>query len=149
MPRFGASELMQGIRYVLWAAKELQMKILVVDDSNAIRTKLVRYLRELGHVIVGEAGNGFEAIEQFKILKPEVVTMDIVMPECDGLRALTEILKIDKNARIVMVTSAATVANMQVAKDKGAMGFVVKPFVKEKVEELMKEVERAASGRAA
>lgn len=124
------------------------MKILVVDDSSAIRTKLSRYLRELGHDVVGQASNGFEGIELYQALKPQVITLDIVMPECDGIRALGEILKIEPNAKVIMVTSAATQSNMVKAKEMGAAAFVVKPFIKEKVQEALDQVSRL-SGKAA
>lgn len=125
------------------------MKILVVDDSNAIRTKLARFLQELGHTVVGEASNGLEAIEQFKKLNPELVTMDIVMPECDGVTALSEILKINSQAKVILITSAATAANKNSALEKGALGFVAKPFVKEKVEQALASIERTHLGKAA
>lgn len=118
------------------------MTILIVDDSNAIRTKLSRFVTELGHKVVGQAATGKEAIEEYEKKKPELVTMDIVMPEMDGLTALAEILKKYPGARIVMVTSAATKTNMIEAKEKGAVGFVVKPLVKENVAEALLKVER-------
>ncbi len=121
------------------------MKVLVVDDSSGIRTKLARLLGELGHTVVGEASNGFEAIELYRRLVPELVTMDIVMPECDGLTALTEIIKSFPQAKVVMVTSAATRSNIQLAQEKGAVGFIVKPFEKEKLTELFKELSLKAA----
>lgn len=123
-------------------SKGFLMTILIVDDSNAIRTKLSRFVTELGHKVVGQAATGKEAIEEYEKKKPELVTMDIVMPEMDGLTALAEILKKYPGARIVMVTSAATKTNMIEAKEKGAVGFVVKPLVKENVAEALLKVER-------
>jgi two-component system chemotaxis response regulator CheY len=124
------------------------MKVLVVDDSNAIRTKLSRFLEELGHEVVGQAANGLEAVEEYKKKKPDFVTMDIVMPEMDGLAALGAILKIDANAKIVMVTSASTVSNMFEAKEAGAVGFVIKPLEKDKVAQAVIDVEKLFSTAA-
>lgn len=103
-------------------------KILVVDDSRLARTLVKKALLENGFTVIGEAGNGKEAMERFFELKPDLVTMDIVMPDMDGTEASKAILNKDPGARILMVTSL----NQQVvAEDMMKMGvkaIISKPF---------------------
>jgi len=119
------------------------MNVLVVDDSKAIRSKLKRYLEELGHRVVGEGASGREAVDLFSKLRPELVTLDIVMPDMDGLTALRQILAIDPGAKVIMVTSAAAVSNMMEAREIGAMHFLIKPFTQPKVAEVMEQIATA------
>src|SRR5215510_15185192 len=80
-------------------------RILVVDDAAFMRKMVTDALAKGGHEVVGEAGNGTEAVQQFKELKPEVTTLDITMPEKDGLAALREIVALDPGARVVMCSA--------------------------------------------
>lgn len=107
------------------------MKVVIADDSSSIRIKLARYLRELGHEVVGEAANGFEAVKLVQEQKPDLVTLDLVMPELDGLSALRAIRYENKVVAVIMVSSAATFANELAARDAGANAFLRKPFDKE------------------
>ena len=86
-----------------------------------------------GHEIVGEAGNGIEAIAQFQELRPDVMTLDITMPEKDGLAALKEIIAIDPNAKIVMCSALGQESKVLEAVKSGAKDFVVKPFQPDRV----------------
>jgi len=81
------------------------LKILVVDDSLIIRKKITKLSAELGHKVVYGAKNGQEAIEKYKELKPDLVTMDITMPDMDGIEAVKHIINEDSEAKIIMVTS--------------------------------------------
>lgn len=88
-----------------------------------------------GHEIVGEAENGFEAIVLYQTMKPDLVTMDITMPEKGGLQAVAEILKADKNARILMVTALGQEPIVSAAIKLGVKGFVIKPFQPNRLQE--------------
>ena len=96
-----------------------------------MRMSIRKMLEENGFEIVGEAENGLMAIEKYQELQPEVVTMDITMPEMDGLEALRQIKKIDPAASIVMVSALGQEARMKEAIIYGAKGFIVKPFKEE------------------
>ena len=103
-------------------------KILLVDDAPIIRLKLKNVLVKAGITIVGEANNGQEAIDKFKELKPDLMTMDIVMPIKDGIQALEEILTFDKSAKVVMVTAIDQRDSLMKAIRLGAVDYIVKPF---------------------
>jgi two-component system chemotaxis response regulator CheY len=102
-------------------------KILVVDDAVFMRTVLKNILVGEGYEIV-EAGNGIEAIEEFKEHNPDLITMDITMPEMDGIVALKEILKIDANAKVCMVSAMGQESIILESVKSGAKDFIVKPF---------------------
>ena len=106
-------------------------RVLIVDDAAFMRMSIRKMLEENGFEIVGEAENGLMAIEKYQELQPEVVTMDITMPEIDGLEALRQIKKIDPAASIVMVSALGQEARMKEAIIYGAKGFIVKPFKEE------------------
>ena len=116
------------------------VKTLVVDDSAFMRNILKKILTPTGKfVVVGEASNGKEAIEKAKELQPDLITMDIVMPEMDGITATREIKKILPNVKIVMCTSIDQEKKVIEAIEAGADGYIVKPFQAQKVlEELNK-----------
>ncbi|MCT4613059.1 MAG: response regulator [Clostridia bacterium] len=104
------------------------MRVLVVDDAMFMRNVLKGILKDSEFEVVGEAANGVEALEKVKELNPDIVTLDITMPEMDGLTALNKIIEIDDSIKIVMV-SAMGQQNMVVdAIRKGAKDFIVKPF---------------------
>ncbi len=117
-------------------------RVLVVDDAAFMRMLVKKILTQAGHQIVGEASNGKEAVEKYKQLKPDLVTMDIVMPEMDGITAVKEIMKIDPNAKIIMITAVGQEAKVMEALKSGAKGYIVKPFQAPKV---LEEVNRVLS----
>ncbi|AEC52048.1 chemotaxis response regulator [Pyrococcus sp. NA2] len=117
-------------------------RILIVDDAAFMRMLLKKILTQAGHEVVGEASNGREAVEKYKQLKPDLVTMDIVMPEMDGITAVKEIMKIDPNAKIIMITAVGQEAKVMEALKSGAKGYIVKPFQAQKV---IEEVNRVLS----
>ena len=106
-------------------------RVLIVDDAAFMRMSIRKMLEENGFEVVGEAENGVMAIEKYQELQPEVVTMDITMPEMDGLEALREIKKIDPAASVVMVSALGQEARMKEAIIYGAKGFIVKTFKEE------------------
>lgn len=97
-------------------------------------------LVEIGFEVIGEAGNGDEACKMYASLRPDVVTMDIVMPERDGIEALKEIRKSDPQAKVVMISAIDQREPLMEALKHGAVDYVVKPFEKERVEEAMQRV---------
>lgn len=101
--------------------------ILVVDDSAFMRMRCVATVKELGHETI-EAGDGQEAIDVYKDQKPQAVLLDITMPNVDGLTALREILALDPDARVAMVTAMGQQGMVMEAIKAGAKDFVVKPF---------------------
>ncbi len=103
-------------------------KALIVDDAIFMRRMLGDILKQGGYEVVGEASNGKESLEQYKKSKPDIVTMDIVMPEMGGIEAVKEIMKLDKTAKIIMVSAMGQQQLVVEAIQAGAKDFVVKPF---------------------
>ena len=119
------------------------VRVLVVDDALFMRKMLSDILKKEGFEVVGEADNGKDAVERFKELKPDMVTMDIVMPkmeEIDGIAAVREIVKIDPQAKIIMVSAMGQHALVVEAIQAGAKDFIVKPFQPSRVVEAMRRV---------
>lgn len=108
-------------------------KILITDDAPIMRLMLKDVLSYHGYEIAGEASNGAEAVEMYKKLKPDLVTMDIVMPEKDGIQALQEILHDDPSAKVVMVTAIDQRDSLMKAIRLGAADYIVKPFEDDRV----------------
>jgi two-component system, chemotaxis family, chemotaxis protein CheY len=102
--------------------------LLVVDDATIIREKIKEAARGAGWEVVGEARNGREAVELYGQLHPTAVTLDLVMPECDGLCALHDIVAMDPNAKIIVVSALGQKNVLKDAFRLGAADFVVKPF---------------------
>ena len=115
-------------------------KVLIVDDALFMRNMLRNIFSESGFDIVGEAQNGNEAIEMYQRLKPDLVTMDIVMPEKNGIEALKEIIAADGDARIVICSALGQESLIMEALEAGARDFVVKPFKPPKVIEVAQKV---------
>lgn len=115
-------------------------RILITDDALFMRVTLKKILSENGFEVVGEAQNGLEAVELYKSLKPDIVTMDITMPEMDGLTALKQIRAIDPNANVVMCTAMGQKNMVVEAIQSGAKDFIVKPFQPDRVLEAMTKV---------
>lgn len=114
--------------------------ILIVDDSAYFRLKLRDILEESGHVIVGEASDGFKAQVLYTQLKPDLVTMDISMPTVGGIEGVRKILQMDIRAKIVMVSALGQRDFVLEALKLGAKHFVVKPIEKEKLIEVVNKV---------
>lgn len=115
-------------------------RVMVVDDSMFMRLVIKDILEQAGHEIVGEATNGREAVERYLQCWPDVVTMDITMPEMDGIQAVKEIMRRHPKARIIMCTAMGQKAHLLDAIHAGAMGFVIKPFDKDRVLEELRRV---------
>lgn len=107
--------------------------VLLVDDSIMIRTILKGLLVQEGWEVVGEAENGREALDLYRSLKPDLVILDITMPEMDGLTALVELLTIDKDAKVVMCSAVGDKGTVFQAIRSGAKDFIIKPFDNERI----------------
>ena len=107
--------------------------ILVVDDAAFMRMMLKDIISKSGHTVVGEAENGVQAVAKYKELKPDLVTLDITMPEMDGVSALKEIMKLDSNAKCTMCSAMGQQAMVLESIQAGAKDFIVKPFDADKV----------------
>lgn len=114
-------------------------KILIVDDAAFMRMMIKEILSKNGYEVVGEAQDGSIAIEKYKELKPDLVTMDITMPEMDGIAALKEIKKFDANAKVIMCSAMGQQAMVIDAIQAGAKDFIVKPFQADRVIEAIKK----------
>ncbi|MGB9682395.1 MAG: response regulator [bacterium] len=115
-------------------------RVLIVDDAAFMRMMLKNILSQNGYEIAGEASNGLEAVTMYKELKPDLVTMDITMPEMDGIAAVKEIRKIDPEAKIVMCSAMGQQAMVIESIQAGAKDFIVKPFQPDRVLEAVKKV---------
>lgn len=116
-----------------------KIKFMVVDDSEVIREKISGVLDQ-DFEIVGTAKNGVEAVEQFKQLKPAILTMDITMPIMDGIETIEAILAIDDSVRILVVSALADKATLIRAMALGAYGFVCKPFTDYELEDAIEHL---------
>jgi two-component system chemotaxis response regulator CheY len=108
-------------------------RVLVVDDAAFMRKMVSDALTGGGHEIVGEAANGLEAVQRFQELRPDIMTLDITMPEKDGLSALKEIIAVDPGAKVVMCSALGQESKVLESIKLGAKDFVVKPFQADRV----------------
>jgi two-component system chemotaxis response regulator CheY len=117
-------------------------KVLIVDDAAFMRMLLKDIITKAGYEVVGEASNGAEAIEKYKELKPDIVTMDITMPEMNGIEATKEIMKVDPNANIIMCSAMGQQMMVVEAIQAGAKDFIVKPFQQGRVVEALSKISK-------
>jgi two-component system chemotaxis response regulator CheY len=118
----------------------MSLRIMIVDDALFMRTLLRGILEEDGWVVVGVAADGSEAVEKYLELRPDVTTMDIVMPKKSGIEALTEITQQDRNAKVVMCTAMGQESLVDEARRSGARGYIIKPFDPERVKTVVRKV---------
>ncbi|NLV16974.1 MAG: response regulator [Syntrophomonadaceae bacterium] len=111
----------------------MSKRVLIVDDAAFMRMMIKDILTKNGYAVVGEAENGLNAIEKYTEYLPDLVTMDITMPEMDGISAVKEIKKNDPNARIIMCSAMGQQAMVIDAIQAGARDFIVKPFQPDRV----------------
>ena len=114
-------------------------RVLVVDDAAFMRMMVKDILSKNGYEIVGEAENGMKALEKYQELKPDLVPMDITMPEMDGITAVKEIKKVDPAAKVVMCSAMGQQAMVIEAIQAGARDFIVKPFQADRVLEAIRK----------
>jgi|688.fasta_scaffold63151_3 two-component system chemotaxis response regulator CheY len=126
--------------------REKLITVLIVDDSGTIRGQLRNFLQESGCKVIAEAKNGIEAIDQYVRNKPEIVTLDLVMPVLDGLSALSEIRRYDPKAKVMVITSSLSKKNRSEAEELGVEIFVEKPISLEKIQQALSEIQRFKKG---
>lgn len=114
-------------------------RILIVDDAAFMRMMIKDILTKNGYEVVGEAENGQVAVAQYKELKPDLVTMDITMPEMDGISAVKAIKKLDPGAKIIMCSAMGQQMMVMEAIQAGARDFIVKPFQQDRVIQAVKK----------
>ncbi|HHW30458.1 MAG TPA: response regulator [Clostridiaceae bacterium] len=117
----------------------MSKRILVVDDAAFMRMMIKDILTKNGFEVVGEAENGARAVEKYKELSPDLVIMDITMPEVDGIQAVKEIKKENKNSKIIMCSAMGQQAMVIESIQAGAQDFIVKPFQPDRVIEAVKK----------
>ncbi len=115
-------------------------KILIVDDAAFMRMMIKDILTKNGYEVAGEAENGARAIEKYRELIPDLIIMDITMPDVDGIQAVKEIRKISSDCKIIMCSAMGQQAMVIEAIQAGARDFIVKPFQAERVVEAVKKV---------
>ncbi|HUL47029.1 MAG TPA: response regulator [Steroidobacteraceae bacterium] len=118
------------------------MKLMIVDDSNIMRRRIERSQQFDELQLVGTAGNGVEAIELFKRTDPDVVTMDLTMPRMDGIECISHLVALKPEVRILVVSALADKATAVEAMEKGANGFLNKPFTDRQLNEAIAELMR-------
>ena len=116
------------------------LRVLIVDDALFMRNMLRDIFVGAGYEVVGEAADGNEAVEKYRALRPDLVTMDIVMPERSGIEALGEIVRENPAANVIMCSALGQEALVIQAVEAGAKGFIVKPFKQERVLEVVRRV---------
>jgi len=108
-------------------------RVLVVDDASFMRMSISMMLKKHNFEIIGEAENGVEGVRKYKELKPDIVTMDITMPEMSGIEALKQIREYDPKANVIMITAMGQEILVREAVMNGAKSFLVKPFKEEQL----------------
>ncbi len=114
--------------------------ILICDDSLLVRKKLKDCLLEYGNYEILEAADGETSVSAFNMFKPDLVFLDIVMPDKNGIEALNEMKALDSNAKIVMLSSSGTKTHLKSAMDAGASDFIQKPWEKSQIEHIIKNI---------
>jgi two-component system chemotaxis response regulator CheY len=122
-----------------------QPKVLIVDDNDLMRTLLRGMLRGEEYQVIGEARNGLQAVEAAQRLAPDIVCLDVMMPEMDGLEALQAMKQTKPDLVVVMITGNPSVENVQESIQGGAAGFIVKPFNTAKVLDTLEKAWSAAA----
>ncbi len=118
------------------------LNIMVVDDSQITAKKIRAMLESLGHTVVQTARNGREAVARYAAARPDMVTMDITMPDMNGIDATREIMAADSCARVVVVTSHGQEEMVRGAMEAGAKGYILKPFDQEKLRSVLDKIAR-------
>ncbi len=117
-----------------------QVRLLIVDDSNIMRRRIERSQQFEELEVVGSAANGFEAIEMFRQTDPDMVTMDLTMPQMDGIECITQLVQLKPEVRILVISALADKATAVEAMERGANGFLNKPFTDRQLNEAIAEL---------
>jgi len=119
-----------------------RLRLMIVDDSNLIRRRIERTQSLPELAVVGSAGNGEEALEVFRRTDPDLVTMDLTMPEMDGIECIAHLVRLKPEVRILVISALADKATAIDAIEKGASGFLHKPFTDRQLNEALLELAR-------
>ena len=122
------------------SALQRPLRLLIVDDSNVIRRRIERSQQIARLEVVGLASNGREAVELFRRTQPDVVTMDITMPEMDGIECVERLVEIKPDVLILVVSALADKATAVEAMERGANGFLNKPFTDRQLNDALEEL---------
>ena len=115
-------------------------KILIADDSAFMRKVIRNALEKIGHKDIIEVANGTDAINKYKSDKPDLVLLDIIMPDVGGIDVLRSLIKIDKEIKVIMVTAVGQDAMVDECNQLGAKGYIIKPFDEKKIKEAIGNV---------
>lgn len=118
----------------------MSREVLIVDDSISMRALIASVLTKAGCCVVGEACNGDEAVRCYELLRPDVVTLDIVMPGTSGIQTLVKIMELDPGARVVVISALDRPKLIAEAMRKGAQEFIAKPFPPERLREALRRI---------
>lgn len=111
-----------------------KLSVLIVDDATFVRAKLKKVVEKMDFAeVVGEASNGDDAVSLYKDLKPDLVTMDLIMPKRDGIQAIEDIMAYDKDAKIIVISAMGQDLSIKEAVEKGAKEYIKKPFKDDEV----------------
>ena len=124
---------------------EMIRTVLIVDDVPFVRKTLNKILTDAHYQVVGEASNGREAVNLYQTLRPDLITMDVVMPEMSGVDAARTIIKIDKNAKIIMVSAMGQEQLVMESINAGVRDYILKPFQKEDILKTIQHISAADS----
>jgi two-component system chemotaxis response regulator CheY len=122
------------------AGSRRSLKLLIVDDSNIMRRRIERSQQFEELEVVGTAGNGLEALEIFRKTDPDMVTMDLTMPQMDGIECISKLVQLKPAVRILVISALADKATAVEAMERGANGFLNKPFTDRQLNEAIAEL---------
>ena len=129
-----------GVAQSNGAGSRRSLKLLIVDDSNIMRRRIERSQQFEELKVVGTAGNGVEALEMFRKTDPDMVTMDLTMPQMDGIECISKIVQLKPAVRILVISALADKATAVEAMERGANGFLNKPFTDRQLNEAIAEL---------
>jgi two-component system chemotaxis response regulator CheY len=130
------------------ASAHSEPRILVVDDDRLMLTILVGLIRQEGYEKVAVARDGSEALKKFLVIKPQIVFLDIEMPELDGIETLRAIKEYGINTQVVMISGRPTSVRVEASKEGGAAGFLVKPISQKRIGDAIQACLKRADGIA-
>ena len=125
----------------------IEKRVLIVDDALIMRRRIAEIATRSGWLVAGEAGDGEEAVKLYRETRPDLVTLDIVMPGMDGVKALREIRSLDPEARVVMVTAVNQKEKLAECIGLGAMDFIIKPFDKDNLTQFFEKALASEASR--
>jgi two-component system chemotaxis response regulator CheY len=129
-----------GVAQINGAGSRRSLKLLIVDDSNIMRRRIERSQQFEELEVVGTAGNGVEALEMFHKTDPDMVTMDLTMPQMDGIECISKLVQLKPAVRILVISALADKATAVEAMERGANGFLNKPFTDRQLNEAIAEL---------